>query len=454
MADVVFDGANMPHSLDSEQSVLGAILLDPECIATEGVELLRPEHFYLPQHQIIFGVIHGLFALSKPIDLVTVLEELKRSGSYEEAGGKEYLARLAEIVPSVANVKAYAETVMEQYYYRCLIKAGRQMAADAAETAEPAGVLLDAAEQRIFEIRQGRDTTGLTSLKDVLAQETLDKLNRLSDPETQKEMRGIPTGLSTLDNILGGLNKSDLIIIGARPGMGKTSFALNIARNVAVNSKKKVAFFSLEMTKDQLAQRLLSSETAVDVTKFRWGGLTTEEWDRIAYATNIFYQSEIYLDDTAAMTVPQMKSKLRRNRPDLVVIDYLQLMESAKRVENRVQQVSEITRGLKIMAKELNIPVIVCSQLARATEARGKSHVPQLSDLRESGSIEQDADIVMMLYRPDYYSNDLEEGQEVDETAAQCIVAKNRHGATGTIDLHWDGRFTKYTAVESDYDNR
>ena len=450
---IAFDGLNMPYSLDSEQSVLGAILLDPACISSEGVDLLRPEHFYLPQHQAIFGAIYGMFALAKPIDFVTVLEELRNCGDYETAGGKEYLMQLAQLVPSVENVKAYADTVMEKYYIRCLIKAGRETVAEATEGAEAASVLLDAAEQRIFVIRQGRDTSGLVSLKEVLAQETLDKLNKLSDPVLQKEMQGIPTGLSTLDKVLGGLGRSDLIVIGARPGMGKTSFALNIARNVAVGSKKKVAFFSLEMTKDQLAQRLLSSETAVDVTKFRRGGLTMEEWDRITYATNIFYQSEIYLDDTAAITVPQMKSKLRRNKPDLVVIDYLQLMESAKRVENRVQQVSEITRSLKIMAKELNIPVIVCSQLARGTEARGKSHVPQLSDLRESGSIEQDADIVMMLYRPDYYQNEDSE-EETDENAAQCIVAKNRHGATGTVDLFWDGRYTKYTAVESDYDER
>ena len=448
-----FDGLNMPYSLDSEQSVLGAILLDSSCMIQEGVDLLRPEFFYLPQHQAIFSAIYGMFALSKPIDFVTVLEELRSSGTYETAGGKEYLTQLAQLVPSIGNVKAYAETVIEKYYVRCLIKAGRETVEEATEGNDPASVLLDAAEQRIFEIRQGKDTSGLVSLKEVLVQETLDKLNKLSDPAMQKEMRGIPTGLSTLDKILGGLNKSDMIIVGARPGMGKTSFVLNIARNVAVSSKKKVAFFSLEMTKDQLAQRLLSSETAVDVMKFRWGGLTSEEWDRITDATSVFYQSEIYLDDTAAVTVPQMKSKLRRNKPDLVIIDYLQLMESAKRTENRVQQVSEITRSLKIMAKELNVPVIVCSQLARGTEMRGKSHVPQLSDLRESGSIEQDADIVLLLYRPDYYNN--EDGEEeVDENAAQCIVAKNRHGATGVVDLHWDGRYTRYTAIESSYDER
>ena len=444
-----FEGLSMPYSLDSEQSVLGAILLDPSCITSDGVQQLRPEHFYLPQHSAIFSAMYTMFSSARPIDPVTLLEELRSTGEYETAGGKEYLTRLAQIVPSVENVKSYADTVLEKYYIRSLIRAGRQTVEQAQEAAASASDLIDAAEQRIFEIRQGKDVANLTPIKQIITSEN-SRISSLSDPEVRKLSRGIPLGLSGIDAVLGGMNRSDLIIIGARPGVGKTSFSLNIARNAAVNSGKRVAFFSLEMSKEQLVSRLLSSESAIESQKLRWGGLSgDDEWERLANASANLYKTEMFIDDTAAITVPQMKAKLRRNKVDLVFIDYLQLIEPVnKRTDNRVQQVSEITRALKVMAKELDIPIVVCSQLSR-TPVQGKARAPQLSDLRESGSIEQDADIVMLLYRVD----DSQQNDDPDAPApdtAQCIIAKNRHGATGVVDLKWNGKYFKYETVETE----
>ncbi len=448
-----FEDFNMPYSLDSEQSVLGAILLDPNCINDETVSQLNPEHFYLPQHQAIFGAIFGMSQLNKPIDVVTILEELRSNGDYEKAGGKEYLAQLAQLVPSIANVKFYAQAVLEKYLIRSLIKAGREIVSSAQEGTDEASLQLDAAEQKLYDIRKGKDSTGLVIIKDILATETLERLNMLDNPETRKEMRGIPTGFSGLDKVIGGLNKSDLVVVGARPGMGKTSFILNVARNVATDTGRKVAFFSLEMSRDQLAQRLLSLDTGIDISRLRYGGLNADEWDRITTATASLYSAKIYVDETSAITVQQIKSKLRRNKPDVVFIDYLQLLQPVGKTENRAQQVSEMTRALKIMAKELSIPVIICSQLSRAGAGRGSSHVPQLSDLRESGAIEQDADIVLMLHRPGYYSETGEDSEtEGDPDEAQVIVAKNRHGPTGTVKMRWDGRFAKFITIDEEFD--
>jgi replicative DNA helicase len=272
----------------------------------------------------------------------------------------------------------------------------------------------------------------------------------MANPETREEYIGIPSGIGDLDKMITGLNKSDLIILGARPGMGKTSFALNIARNVAVNAGKTVCFFSLEMTRDQLAQRMLSSEAGIKSEKLRTGELDADEWTRLAQAGDNLSKANIYFDETSAITVPEMKAKLRRmKKVDLVIIDYLGLMKSAKATENRVQEVSEITRNLKIMAKELKVPVIACAQLSRGTETKGKSHKPALSDLRESGSIEQDADIVLFLYRDTYYDSEKADDEDrSDPNKAECIVAKNRHGEIGTIDMHWDGQFTRFTSVD------
>ncbi|HCC34700.1 MAG TPA: replicative DNA helicase [Ruminococcaceae bacterium] len=443
---------NMPFSLEAEQSVLGAVLLDPVSM-TQIADMLRAENFYLPQHQAIFSIMSDMFQLSRHIDSVTVLEELKTAGIYDDAGGKTYLLSLAQMVPSAANIESYAAIVREKHYLRALITAAKEIAADAAENTGDAGMLLDAAEQKIFEIRQGRELSGLRHIKDVILGETLDRLDKMNNEETKEDYIGIPSGIGSLDFMTNGLNKSDLIIVGARPGMGKTSFVLNIARHAAVNCHKTVCFFSLEMTRDQLAQRLLSGEASIKSEKFRSGNLAHEDWTSLVGATDILSKAPIYLDESSGITVPEMKAKLRRmKKVDLVVVDYLQLMRAAKRTENRVQEVSEITRSFKLMAKELMVPVIVCAQLSRATDARGKNHRPQLSELRESGSIEQDADIVLFLYREHYYINESEHPEEIDNTSAECIVAKNRHGETGIVKMHWDGSYTRFTGEERKFD--
>lgn len=444
-----FEGLNMPYSLENEQSVLGAILLDPGCINDEVVATLHPEYFYLPQHKAIFNAMATMAAINKPMDFVTILEQLRSNGDYEQAGGKEYLTQLAQLVPSVQNIRAYAEVVIEKFYIRSLIQVGRETVETATDATIPAALQIDAAEQRIYEIRQGKETTGLIRLNEIITNETLVRLNQMEDPDLRKELQGIPTGLSTLDRIIGGLHRSDLVIIGARPGMGKTSLILNMAREIAVRSKRKVAFFSLEMSRDQLAQRMLSFDANVDISRLRQGGLSLEEWERVTYATSALYEANLFVDETSAITVQQIKAKLRRSKPDIVFIDYLQLLQPTGRSENRVQQVSEMTRDLKIMAKELNIPVVVCSQLSRAGQSKGTSHVPQLSDLRESGSIEQDADIVLLLHRPHYYAISGED-TDSDPNEAQCIVAKNRHGSTEVAKLRWDGRYAKFMAQEDD----
>ncbi|MDR1892498.1 MAG: replicative DNA helicase [Oscillospiraceae bacterium] len=447
------DSQNLPYSLEAEQAVLGSVLIDPPSIFRVA-DVLRADYFYLPQHSAVYASMAGLFELNRKLDTVTVLEELRKTGAYDEAGGKAYLLQLAQLRPSAANIESYAEIVREKHYLRSLIAASRDIIAEATAEETDAARLLDSAEQRIFEIRQGRDVSGLKHIGDVLMGETLDRLDKLTSPEHRDEYIGIPTGLSGLDRMLTGLNKSDLIIVGARPGMGKTSFVLNIAKNVAQKQKKTVCIFSLEMTRDQLAQRLLSDAASIQSEKLRTGELKPEEWSDLIAASGILGNCQIYLDETSGITVQQMKAKLRRmKRVDLVVVDYLQLMQTAKPKDNRVAEVTEITRNLKIMAKELNVPVLVCAQLSRAPEKNGgKSHRPQLSDLRESGSIEQDADIVLFLYREFYYKNTAEDLEDINENAAECIVSKNRHGETGTVEMHWDGRFTRFTEEEHHYD--
>ncbi|MBR4282289.1 MAG: replicative DNA helicase [Clostridia bacterium] len=451
MADYIenFDGLNMPHSLEAEQSVLGAILLEPSCINNEKVSTLSPNYFYLPQHKVLFSAMQTMSAFSKDIDPITLLEHLRSEGNEEAAGGKEYIANLAAIVPSVGNVGAYADVVTEKHYLRSLISAGQTIVSTARDATVSAEKLIEAAEQKIYEIRQGNDSSGLVKIGDVLKTETLERLNKLDNPETQKEMKGIPTGISTIDNFISGFHKSDLVVIGARPGVGKTSLTLGMARNVAITSKRRVAFFALEMSNDQLAQRILSAEAAVDVKKLRFGNLKSDEWDRIVTASSELFTTEFYVDETAVTTVSQIKSKLRRNRPDIVFIDYLQLLNApaGKGSDSRVNEVSKMTRELKIMAKELNIPVVICSQLSRESDKRGRSHVPQLSDLRDSGSIEQDADIVLLLHRPQMYELT---GETVEASVheAQCIVAKNRHGETGIAYLHWAENLARFTAGE------
>lgn len=448
MDNLTFDNLTEPYSLESEQAVLGSVLIDPQCLS-DVMTVLKAEHFYIPQHRDIYSVIVTLDALGSKIDPLIVLEELKKNEVYNDADGKNYLAQLAQAVPSTANVMNYAKIVKEKFTLRELMTVSHDVLHQCSEESENAETILDSAEQRIYNIRQGKTTDGPTKLGDIVINDVIPNVTLLSTPEG-KDRKGIPTGFSVLDKYMTGLNKSDLILIGARPAMGKTSFALNIARNAAVTSRKKVLFFSLEMSKEQLAQRILATEARIESSKMRTGDISPEEWVRIATCSDALSKAELYFDDTSNITVPEMKARVRRLKDvDLVVIDYLQLMTGTKRTDNRAQEVAEITRSLKLMAKDLKIPVVTCSQLNRqSASGKGKDHKPTMSELRESGSIEQDADIILLLYRESYFDEDKGESVVADENKAQVIIAKNRHGGTTDVDLNWNGQYTLFTTAE------
>lgn len=444
-----YDGLNLPFSPEAEQAVLGAIIIDSDACMSKVVSILnKPDYFYVATHRVIYSAMMTMFNLSQDIDFVTLLETLKRDKEFDETTGKTYLMDLAENCPSVSNVEIYATMIRDKYDVRKLIVAAREIIEDASSDAAEPNALLDSAEERIYEIRQGKDYKGLRRIDKVIM-ETYQRLDVLNS-DADDSMKPIPTGIGDLDRTITGLNRSDLILLAARPGMGKTSFALNIAKNAACISKKCVAFFSLEMTSEQLCSRLLSTEALVSGTKLRTGKLSDDEWLRLIAAGDVLRQAQIYLDDTPGITVPEIKAKLRRlKKVDLVIIDYLQLMSGNRRTDNRVQEISEITRNLKILAKEMNVPVITLSQLSRASEQRN-DHRPQLSDLRDSGSIEQDADIVLFLYREGYYDKDksVDAPPSADQNSGECIVAKNRHGETKPVKLHWQGEFMRFTSVE------
>lgn len=443
------DVSMLPFSLEAEQAVLGSLLIDSNCIITVA-DILKPDNFYLPQHVAIYSAIWDMYSNSKPIDAVTVLDELQKRGVYDDAGGKAYLLELAQGVPTTVNVESYANIIKEKYYVRSLILAAREIIGQASNLDVDANLLLDRAEQSIFEIRQGRENGGLKHIREVINGETIDRIDKLSNEETRKEFEGISTGFTGIDRYTTGLHKSDLIILGARPGMGKTAMALNLAMNVALGSDKTVCVFSLEMTREQLVERFISNEASIELKKLRSGQLERDEWKRFSQACDRLSKTNIYLDETSDITVPEIKARLRRMKKcDLVIIDYLGLMHGTKDFGGqRAQEMAEITRNLKIMAKEINVPVIACAQLNRGTEAKGKSHRPELSDLRDSGSIEQDADSVWFLYREMYYQGDSNNPEELDETKAECIIRKNRHGETGTVHLRWDGQYTRFTTPE------
>ena len=392
-----------------------------------------------------------MFTLGLPVDFVTVLEQLKENRNFDEATGKVYLTQLAQLVPSISHVESYAKIVRDKYDLRTLMQAARNILSDASAGEQDASLLLDSAEQRIYDIRRGKSTQGLQSVREILL-ETFDRLDKLNSVDKDK-YRGLPTGIKELDNTITGLNRSDWIVLAARPGVGKTSLGLNLARHVAVTAKRRVAFFSLEMGREQLASRLLASEALVEGTKLRAGDLTEAEWVRLIEAGDILRRADLYFDDSPGLTVPEMKGKLRRlDRVDLVIVDYLQLMTGTRKNDNRVNEISEITRNLKVMAKELNVPVMALSQLRRPTE-RTKDHRPGLSELRDSGSIEQDADVVLFLYRAAYYNSQNGEGEQADENVAECIVAKNRHGETTSVRLGWDGAHTRFMNLDYGHDD-
>lgn len=426
----------MPYSLEAEQSLLGSILINPACMDDIAV-LVSADDFYMPEHSEIYRAMQSMYLKSKNIDVVTLLEELVQLGTYDESGGREYLRLVAEAVPTASNAKDYAKIVASKAILRQLVEAGEDISEAAYAGDDEAEALLEYAESKIFRIAERRENKNFVHIRDALIQ-VYDRLTKLSqDPDA---LRGMPTGFSALDNVIVGMGDSDLVLIGARPGMGKTSFVMNIATEAAIKTKKTVCVFNLEMAADQLANRMLSSEAQIDSYKMRSGNLEPEDWNAIAHASSRLSETELLIDDTPGITVTGMRSKLRRVKNlGLVVIDYLGLMQSDRRNDNRVQEVSEISRGLKLLAKELKVPVVCCAQLSRGPENRPDKR-PVLSDLRDSGAIEQDADIVLFLYRDEYYKDEV-----VDQSVAEVIVAKNRHGSLERVKLGWIGRFTKFT---------
>ena len=430
-----------PQSLEAEQAVLGSILIDSRCI-TDVVGILQPEDFHLKQNREIFETIYTMFNYSQTIDPVTVLDKMKELGYYRE-DSRNYILQLMEITPTAANVARYANIVREKAMLRGLVEAASDISEMVYDGVGTPSEMLESAEKKIYALRKGERGDSLEHIGTVL-HKVFDRLTELS--ESDSPIPGLSTGMRDLDTKINGLNKSDLLLIAARPAMGKSAFALNIALNVAKKYKKTVAIFNLEMSREQLVMRLLANESFVDSQKLATGKLTDEEWTKVTMAASSLSQTDIRIDDNPSVTVAEINAKLRRlDNLGLVVIDYLQLMQGSgygKGNENRVQVVGDISRSLKIMAKELDIPVICLSQLSRAVESRPDKR-PIMSDLRESGAIEQDADSVMFLYRDEYYHEDTE-----DKGVAECIVSKNRHGETGTVKLQWIGQYQTFTDRE------
>ena len=437
-----------PHSPQAEQAVLGSMLIDPDCIK-DVMDKLRPEDFYLRANRDIFETIYHMFVYSRPIDGVTVAGEMEKTGVYND-NTRDYLLQLMDVTPTSANVMEYVQIVLDKSLMRQVASAAGSISAMVLDGAGDAGDMLEAAEQKVYAIRRGRSAQNMVPVSMVL-EDVMAHLAELT-ASGGKTLPGLSTGLSAVDAKINGLNKSDLLLLAARPGMGKTSMALNVALSAARESGKTVAIFSLEMSKEQLVTRLIASEGLVENTRLVTGNLRESDWQRIAEAASSLSRMDIRIDDNPLLTVADMNAKCRRlDNLGLVVIDYLQLMTSAGGKgysgENRQQAVSDISRMLKIMAKELQVPVLCLSQLSRANEKRDNKR-PMLSDLRESGAIEQDADIVMFLYRDDYYNEDTEK-----RNIAECIVAKNRHGETGKVELRWMPEYTAFGTLENRYDD-
>ena len=443
MADEELLLKQLPHSVEAEQAVLGSMLIDPRCVP-DVIEQVRPDDFYLRQNKEIYETIYSMFNYSLTIDPVTVLEHMRQNGVYDENVSRNYILQLMDTTPTAANVKEYIGIMKDKTLLRRIAETAGDLSNMVQQGADTGADLLEAAEQRIYAIRQGRASRGLTPISAVLL-DVYDRLEELAANDSP--VPGLSTGLIDLDMAISGLNKSDLILLAARPGMGKTSMALNILLHAGKFSGKSVAFFSLEMSREQLALRLISNESFVDNKKLVTGKLTENDWEKVSAAADALNRTKILIDDDSTVSVADINAKCRRVEDlGLVVIDYLQLMQSAGgrqyAGENRQQVVSDISRALKIMAKELNVPVLCLSQLSRAAEGRTNKR-PMLSDLRESGAIEQDADIVMFIYREDYYEKETE-----NRNLAECIIAKNRHGETGTVELQWLPEFTTFSSIE------
>ena len=435
---------SLPCALEAEQSVLGAILIDPNCFS-DLTDIIRREDFYLEEHGEIFDAMYDLFAKNREIDLVTLIDTLVSRGVYNEEESKKYIKIIAETVPSASNVLDYAQIVKDKSLLRSLIAASDEIRDMAFSAQGDVKDIIDSAEQKVFSIAQGSEVRGFVHIREAISR-TYARLDLLAKDKSAAS--GTPTGYSSLDRTLVGLGEGDLVLVGARPGMGKTSFAMNIAANIAKSSKKNVCVFSLEMSAEQLASRMLSSEALVDSYAIRSGELTPDQYKKLADAAAELSGCPILIDDTTGLTVTRMKARLRRVKNlGLVVVDYLQLMQSERKTDSRVLEVGDISRGLKLLAKDLKVPVICCAQLSRGPESRTDKR-PMLSDLRDSGAIEQDADIVLFLYREEYYK----EPEEGEQSTAECIVAKNRHGATGTVKLGWIGQFTKFITQDFEHE--
>ncbi len=436
-------GRISPHDIEAEQAIIGSMLTDKDAVIA-AIEILREQDFYREDNRIIYSAILNLYNRSEPIDIITLKAELKSMGKLEAVGGLEYIVQLPDRVPTTSNVEQYIKIVEEKSMLRALIKTADELITLGYDPTQEVEQVIDTAEKKIFEVMQKKNQKGYSSMKDIL----IDTFTQLEQLYNQKEMiTGVPTGFADLDYRTSGLHNSDLILVAARPAMGKSAFALNIATHAAVRGKVPVAIFSLEMSKEQMANRILCSEAMVDSAKVRTGKIDDEEWGKLAAASGELSEAGIYIDDTPGISVMEIRAKCRKMKLEknigLVVIDYLQLVQGSNRKGgSREQEIAEISRSLKILAKEINVPVIALSQLSRAPEQR-VDHRPMLSDLRESGSIEQDADIVMFLYRDDYYNEDTDK-----KNIAEVIIAKHRSGATGTVELLWLGNYTKFANID------
>ncbi len=431
-----------PNSLEAEQSVLGAMLLDKEAIST-ATEVINGEDFYREAHKEIYEAIIEIFNKNEPVDLITITEKLKQRNTIEAIGGVTYLVNLQNVVPSTRNVKHYAEIIHEKSILRRLIKSSNEVSSSCYDAKEEVVSIIDRAEKNIFDISLSRSTRGYTHIKDVLSS-NFDKIEELY--LNKGRITGVPTGFLDLDSKLSGLQKSDLILVAARPSMGKSALMMNIVQYSSVREKVPSVVFSLEMSKEQLSQRLLCAEALIDSHRLRVGDISEDEWVKLARAMGPLAQAPIFIDDTPAISITEMRAKCRRLKIEhnlgLVVVDYLQLMQGKGNYDSRQQEISDISRSLKALARELNVPVVALSQLSRAPEMRA-DHRPILSDLRESGAIEQDADVVMFLYRDEYYHPDTEK-----KNIGELIIAKQRNGPTGVVELVWLGQYTKFANKE------
>ncbi len=437
-----------PHDLEAEQAVLGSMLTDKDAVIS-AIEILKEEDFYRPDNRAIYSAILNLYNRDEPIDLITVKSELESMGKFEQIGGLDYLVSLPDKVPTTANAIKYIKIVEEKSTLRNLIKTANEIIDLGYDPTEDVDDIMESAEKKIFNIMQNKDKKGYTPIKDVLV-ESFTQLEELYN--RKQHITGVPSGFTELDYKTAGFHGSDLILIAARPAMGKSAFALNIATNAAVRANVPVVIFSLEMSKEQMVNRILCSEAMVDSNKVRTGKLDDDDWTKLAGSIGPLSDAEIYIDDTPGISVMEIRAKCRKLKLEknigMVVIDYLQLVQgSNRRAGTREQEISEISRSLKILAKEIGVPVIALSQLSRAVEQR-PDHRPMLSDLRESGAIEQDADIVMFLYRDDYYNKESEK-----KDIAEVIIAKHRGGSLGTVDLLWLGSYTKFVNLEKRFDD-